>query len=146
MELEHRFNDGVVELLTLSSALDPSDSFKSFNVENICSLAEKFYPRDFTNQDINSLRYQLMHYKLDLVSSSEFQKITIFTDLCRELVVTRKHEYYAMIYRLIHLVLTLPVSTATIERAFLGMKHIKTAIRNSMGDGFMADCTTLYLE
>ncbi|XP_059650673.1 uncharacterized protein LOC132296491 [Cornus florida] len=38
MELEHRFNNEVVELLTLSSSLDPSDSFKYFNVEKICNL------------------------------------------------------------------------------------------------------------
>ncbi|XP_028080969.1 uncharacterized protein LOC114282486 [Camellia sinensis] len=44
MELEHRFNDGIVELLSLSSALDPSGNFRSFNVENICNLTEKFYP------------------------------------------------------------------------------------------------------
>lgn len=49
MKLDHRFNDGVVELLTLSLALDPSDYFKSFKVYNICNLPEKFYPWDFTN-------------------------------------------------------------------------------------------------
>ncbi|XP_059625291.1 uncharacterized protein LOC132268467 [Cornus florida] len=57
MELEHRFNNEVVELLTLSSALDPNDSFKSFNVEKICNLAEKFYPWDFTGQDVKTLKF-----------------------------------------------------------------------------------------
>ncbi|XP_028118156.1 uncharacterized protein LOC114315755 [Camellia sinensis] len=49
MELEHRFNDRVVELPSLNSALDPSGNFISFNVDNICNLVEKFYPQDFTS-------------------------------------------------------------------------------------------------
>ncbi|XP_059650674.1 uncharacterized protein LOC132296492 [Cornus florida] len=71
MELEHRFNNEVVELLTLSSALDPSDSFKYFNVEKICNLAEKFYPWDFTVQDVKTLKFQLMHYQLDVSTITE---------------------------------------------------------------------------
>ena len=41
---------------------------------------------------------------------------------------------------------TLSVSTATTERAFSGMKHVKTTICNSIGDEFLADCLSLYLE
>ncbi|GMP79436.1 hypothetical protein CsSME_00034984 [Camellia sinensis var. sinensis] len=146
MELEHRFNDGVVELLSLCSALDPSGNFGYFNVDNIGNLVEKFYPQDFTSQDIHILRCQLMHYKLDVVCDPEFHKISTLVDLCQKLFVTRKFEHYTMIYKLISLVSTLSVSTATTKRAFLGMKHVKTAIRNSMKDEFLADCLSLYLE
>ncbi|XP_059650464.1 uncharacterized protein LOC132296270 [Cornus florida] len=142
MELEHRFNNEVVELLTLSSALDPSDSFKSFNVEKICNLAEKFYPWDFTGQDVKTLKFQLMHYQLDVSSDPKFQNISSLTDLSRELVVSKKFEYYALVDRLIRLVLTLPVSTTTTERAFSGMKRVKTAIRSKIGDEFLADYCT----
>lgn len=41
---------------------------------------------------------------------------------------------------------TLPVSTVTTERAFSGMKHVKTAISNSMVGEFLANCLSLYLE
>ena len=51
-----------------------------------------------------------------------------------------------MLTRLIHLVLTLLVSTATIERAFSAMKHVKTALHNKMEDNLLADCLTLYIE
>ncbi|XP_028122974.1 zinc finger MYM-type protein 1-like [Camellia sinensis] len=146
IELEHRFNDGVVELLSLSSTLDPSGNLRSFNVDNICNLAEKFYSQDFTSQDIHALRCQLMHYKLDVVCDPEFHKISTLAELCRELFVTRKFEHYSMIYKLIRLMSTLPVSTATTERAFSSMKHVKIAIRNSMGDEFFANCLSLYLE
>ncbi|XP_061968323.1 uncharacterized protein LOC133691734 [Populus nigra] len=46
-ELNSRFSDETVELLVLNSALEPKDNFKSFKVDAIYKLAEKFYPEDF---------------------------------------------------------------------------------------------------
>ena len=48
--------------------------------------------------------------------------------------------------RLIRLVLTQPVTTATTERAFSAMKLIKTRLRSKMGDGLLRDCLILYIE
>ena len=47
---------------------------------------------------------------------------------------------------MIRLVLTLPVSTATPERAFSAMKLVKTRLRNKMGDEFLRDCLIIYIE
>jgi hypothetical protein len=47
---------------------------------------------------------------------------------------------------LIRLVLTLPVSTATTERAFSAMKHVKTVLRNKMEKEFLADSMMIYIE
>ncbi|XP_059638983.1 uncharacterized protein LOC132281283 [Cornus florida] len=146
MKLEHRFNNEVKELLTLSSALDPSDSFKSFNVEKICNLAEKFYPWDFTDQDVKTLKFQLIHYQLEVSSDTEFQNISSLTDLSQELVVSKKFEYYPLVDRLIRLVLILPVSTATAEKTFSSMKRVKTAMRSMIGDEFLASYMTINLE
>ncbi|ESR45145.1 hypothetical protein CICLE_v10003881mg [Citrus x clementina] len=99
MELNNRFIKQTLELLTLSSALNPIDAFKSFKIEDICSLAERFYPEDSLRLNIHSLL--------------EFQNITSLSKLCRRLVETRKSRIYFLLDRLIHLVLTLPVSTAT---------------------------------
>ncbi|XP_024636447.1 uncharacterized protein [Medicago truncatula] len=38
-ELNFRFNEQTVELLRLSTALDPSNNYKEFNIDNICRLA-----------------------------------------------------------------------------------------------------------
>ncbi|XP_034920185.2 uncharacterized protein [Populus alba] len=111
-ELNSRFNDETVELLVLSSALEPKDNFKSFKVDAIYKLAEKFYPEDFNEQ------------------RSE----------------TNKSQHYHLIDRLIRLVLTLPVSTATTERAFSAMKHVKTVLRNKMKEEFLADSMMIYIE
>jgi len=51
-----------------------------------------------------------------------------------------------MITRLIHLVLTLHVSTATTKWAFSTIKLLKTTIRSKMEDEFLANCMTLYIE
>ncbi|KAJ7959595.1 Zinc finger MYM-type protein 1 [Quillaja saponaria] len=64
-ELNTRFKEEVVELLTLSSSLDPKNSFKFFNAENLCTLAKKYYPEDFNDKDLFMLRYELRHYEDD---------------------------------------------------------------------------------
>jgi hypothetical protein len=43
-------------------------------------------------------------------------------------------------------VLTLPVSTATTERAFSTMKHVKTRLRNRIEDELLADNLVVYIE
>ncbi|KAL5701486.1 hypothetical protein ACHQM5_026814 [Ranunculus cassubicifolius] len=50
----------------------------------------------------------------------------------------QKSVIYPLIDRLIRLVLTLPVSTATSERAFSAMKIVKTRLRNRMEDDFLS--------
>ena len=49
-----------------------------------------------------------------------------------------------MIDRLIHLVLTLPVSTATTERAFSAMSFIKTSLCSKIENEFFLDCMVVY--
>ncbi|XP_075521436.1 uncharacterized protein LOC142554657 [Primulina tabacum] len=143
MELNTRFNESSVELLSLSTALDPKNSFDSFNSDDICKLAKKFYPGDFIDQEIVALEYELIHYKLDVMQNL---KVSTLVELCQQLTESGRSSVYVMLTRLIHLVLTLPVSTATTERAFSAMKHVKTALRNKMEDDFLADCLTLYIE
>jgi len=46
-ELNCSFGERAVKLLTLSSALDPNDGYKSFKIDDICSLAKVYYPLDF---------------------------------------------------------------------------------------------------
>ncbi|XP_027062861.1 uncharacterized protein [Coffea arabica] len=46
-KLHSRFNDYIVELFVLITALDPRNGFILFKIDDICKLAEKFYPNDF---------------------------------------------------------------------------------------------------
>ncbi|KAL6561484.1 hypothetical protein OROMI_017085 [Orobanche minor] len=145
-ELNNRFNDDAVELLRLSSALEPKDNFKSFNAQQICDLGTKFYPNDFSGQEMHLLRSQLAHYEVDVLHHVSFQHLTTISELCQRLVETNKTQHYNLIDRLVRLILTLPVSTATTERAFSAMKLVKTTLRNKMEKDYLTDSLVVYIE
>ncbi|XP_047073308.1 uncharacterized protein LOC124682718 [Lolium rigidum] len=109
-------------------------------------FASKFYPADFEEQEREILRCQLRHYEHDILVHPKFQNLTTISELCQQLAATGKNDDYHLIDRLIRLVLTLPVSTATTERAFSAMKLVKTRLRNKMDDGFLRDCLVTYIE
>jgi hypothetical protein len=137
-ELNNRFNEQAIELLKLSTALDPRNSYKLFNVKDICLLADKFYPQDFSNQEKIHLRFQLQHYEFDVPNHPKLKNMSSIADLCQGLVETEKSTIYPLIDKLIRLISTLPVSTAITKRAFSVMKIVKTRLRNRMEDDFLA--------
>ena len=59
---------------------------------------------------------------------------------------SRKALIYPLIDRLIRLILTLPVSTATTERAFSAMSIVKSELRNKMEDDFLTNSLTVFIE
>ena len=61
-ELNDRFSEQTMELLTLSNALVPKDAYKAFNIQDICTLMNKYYPLDFSEQEKISLKFQLQHF------------------------------------------------------------------------------------
>ncbi|KAL8553665.1 hypothetical protein ACS0TY_002100 [Phlomoides rotata] len=75
----------------------------------------------------------------------EFQVYTL-VELCQLLTKSERSNVCVLLTRLIRLILTLPVSTATIERAFSAMKHVKTTLRNKMKDDLLGDCMRFYTE
>ncbi|XP_074265702.1 uncharacterized protein LOC141588147 [Silene latifolia] len=146
-ELNFRFNDKAMGLLTLTSVLAPYDGYKNFDCEKICSLAQKYYPSDFTPQEQIHLRYQLHHFLCEVNGDDPtLRNLSTLQELCQCLAETGKSDVYFLIDRLIQIVLTLPVSTATTERAFSGMKIMKTRLRNKMEDDFLADSLVIYIE
>jgi hypothetical protein len=89
-ELDNRFSEHAVDLLRLSAALSPQDAYKSFKIDDICSLVEKFYPQDFTEQEKIILRFQLDHYRLDVSKHSYFQNMSTLSELCKGLAISGK--------------------------------------------------------
>ncbi|KAL2492356.1 Uncharacterized protein Adt_27984 [Abeliophyllum distichum] len=67
-------------------------------ISDICSLAEKFYPKDFSVQDIRSLEYELRHYELDMKRNSQFQVSTL-VELCQQLTESGRSDSYIMLLR-----------------------------------------------
>ena len=135
-----------MELLTLSSTLDLSDDYKSFNISDICTLVDKYYSLDFSDQEIVTLKFQLKHFQVDMLNHPKLQKLYSIAELCQGLAETGKSDTYYLIDRLIHLVLTLPVSTAITERAFSAMKIVKTRLCNKIEDEFLVNNLLIYIE
>ncbi|KAG6642254.1 hypothetical protein CIPAW_09G129800 [Carya illinoinensis] len=75
---------------------------------------------------------------LDMMTNILELKANLVVKLTR-LAISKKSKIYYLIDRLIHLVLTLYVSTATTERVFFAMKLIKTRFCTRMEDEFIAD-------
>ncbi|XP_050277664.1 uncharacterized protein LOC126719119 [Quercus robur] len=99
---------------------------------------------DFTIE--HHYQVEVDHYEYNVVRHPDFKKLSSIFELCQWLVKTRKSLFYPYIYRLITLVLTLPISTATTERAFSAMNIIKNRLRNKMEDDFLMDSKILYIE
>ena len=72
--------------------------------------------------------------------------MSTISELCRGLQISGKSNIYFLINRLIRLVLTFPVSTATTKRAFSAMKLIKTRLRNRIEDELLANNMIVYIE
>jgi len=145
-ELNSRFSEQAMDLLTLSCSLSPKDGYKAFSIDTICFLVEKYYPMDFSDQEKNNLQFQLQHFLFVARQASNLNNLSTIQELCSCLVVSGQAETYFLIDRLLRLIMTLPVSTATTERSFSAMKIIKTKLRNKMDDGFLGDSMTVYIE
>ena len=145
-ELKSRFFELTTELVILSSVLNPNDAFRLFKIVHICNLVKKYYPQDFIEPEQELLESQLQHYELDVIKHQDFQNMSTIYELCRGLEISGKSNIYFFIDRLIRLVLTLPVSTATTEQAFSVMKLLKTRLCNRTEDEFLADNIIVYIE
>ena len=89
---------------------------------------------------------ELYHFEHNVVQDPKFKKLKSLSKLCKWLVRTGNSEHYKLVYRMVRLVLTLLVSTATTERAFSTMKVVKTDIQNKMENDFLTDSLMLYNE
>ncbi|XP_042753304.2 uncharacterized protein LOC111915266 [Lactuca sativa] len=145
-ELNSRFNDQAMELLSLSSTLVSKEHPKVIKLDQICRLVEKYYPEDFTEQERIQLRYQLEIFNIDMTKNPKLSGVSTIADLWKGLVETQKRETYYLLDRVVRLILTLPVSTATTERGFSAMKIFKNRLRNTMSDDFLANNLVVYIE
>ncbi|CAM8902082.1 unnamed protein product [Rhodiola kirilowii] len=145
-ELDNKFAENSRELLVLSASFHPHNNFEAFKVEDVLLLASKFYPSDFSEHDLVALDIECGFFAPSIIRDPRFANMTSISDVCRLLVEHRKSTFYPMIYRLICLILTLPVSTATTERAFSSLNIIKSTLRNKMNEEFLDDLMVLYVE
>ncbi|CAM9000202.1 unnamed protein product [Rhodiola kirilowii] len=140
-----RFNEVNSELLMCMASLSPTELFRHFDMLKLMRLAE-FYPNDFDFGDRMALEHQLRIYIDNVRQDERFMNLNDLGALARVMVDTGKHLTYILVFRLLKLVLTLPVATATVERCFSSMKIVKTNLRNRMADSFLCGCLICYIE
>ncbi|KAL7602827.1 uncharacterized protein LOC111910672 [Lactuca sativa] len=104
------------------------------------------YRKLIQEQEIDVRKFQLKHFEAYVKDHPLLGKLSSIVEVCQYLVEIGKASHYYLVDRLIRLVLTLPVSTATTERAFFAMKIVKNRLRNKMDDDFIADSLVLYIE
>jgi hypothetical protein len=144
-ELDNQFDEVNMELLSCMSALDPSNSFASFDAQKIRRLAE-FYPNDIFGNDLLKLELQLNNYIDAMRQDDNFKGLHCLVDLSVKLVEKKRHIVFDMVFLLLKLILLLPVAIASVERAFSAMSLVKTKLRNKMGDSLLDDCLVTFIE
>ena len=144
-EIDGRFHEVSKELLICLSCFNPNDGFSYFDTRKLLRLAE-FYPNEFSNVDLLHFEFQLGNYIEDIGHDDRFWNLKNLNELSMKLVATKKHLINSKVYLLLKLVLVLPVATASVERVFSAMTHIKNKVRNSMGDQLLSDNLLVFIE
>ncbi|XP_024628832.1 zinc finger MYM-type protein 1-like [Medicago truncatula] len=145
VEMDHRFSEESNIVLDCFSCLDPKNSFSKFDVDKLARLAD-IYHADFSDDDRGTIREQLNPYVLQVKRHASFSSFEDVQSLAMKMVQTEKHLAFPLVYKLIELALILPVSTASIERAFSAMKIIKIKLRNKIKNEWFNDLMICYTE
>ncbi|XP_042067372.1 zinc finger MYM-type protein 1-like [Salvia splendens] len=144
-EMRNRFSESSTDLLECMACLDPRNHFSNFNVDKLVHLAT-LYPEDFSSIELNLLTKQLQSFVSDVRRDARFSDVEDLGTLSKKMVETMKDKIFQLVYRLIKLVLLLPVATASVERVFSAMKFMKSELRNRMGDDWLNGSLTVYSE
>ena len=143
--MNNRFSESNTELLTCIASLEPRNLFSNFSESKLHRLAE-LYPQDFSEYDQMELKEQLKMWIFEMRGNEDFSKLQNIGALAKKMVEVGIHTIFHLVYRLIELVLVLPVATATVERAFSAMTIIKTDMCNKMETDFLTDYLVYYIE
>jgi hypothetical protein len=145
MEFNNRFSERSTKLLRCMACLDPKNSFANYDLQQVVELA-KLYDADFDGYEVMSLTEQLRVFMNEVRDDPSFANCNDIGDLAIKMVKANMNTNFALVYRLIRLVLILPVATATVERAFSAMKFVKTDSRNKMGNIWLNHRMICYIE
>ncbi|XP_045801769.1 uncharacterized protein LOC123898602 [Trifolium pratense] len=143
--MDHRFSERSNIVLSSFSCLDPKNSFSKFDVDKLARLAD-IYHEDFSNNDRGTIREQLETYIVHVRRHVSFSTCEDVQSLALKMVQTDKRFVFPLVYKLIELALILPVSTASVERAFSAMSIIKNKLRNKINDEWFNDLMICYTE
>ena len=131
--MNHRFSEASTYLLDCIACFDPNNELSNFDMDKFAHLTD-LYPVDFTSTGRTFLSQELQYFLNDMRIDGRFFNVEDLGSLAKKMKETMKDRVFPMVYRLVELILLLPVATAFIERIFSAMKAVKTDLRNRMGD------------
>ena len=143
-KLNHRFSSESYELLGKIPYLDLDSNVEPYHL-NHSGIVELvvMYKDDFTATNLVALQTDIREFVLFV---DEKENTSVFgaleSNLGQFCVAFCKHNLeslFPQLFKLIRLVLTLPISTATTECAFSPLKILTTRLRTSIGDDWMVD-------
>ena len=79
-------------------------------------------------------------------NDDNFKNLRSLAELSMMLVKERKVSRYDIVYKLLKLVLLLPVATASVERIFSIMNFVKNKLRSKIGQKFLNGCLVTFIE
>ncbi|XP_057545754.1 uncharacterized protein LOC130824754 [Amaranthus tricolor] len=134
-EIDNRFNEKNMELLTCMASLSPRGNFSSFDKERILKLAS-LYPEEFSCFDLTALDLQLDVFLDSMQNDERFHDLQDINSLSMMLVKTRRHETFPLIHLLIKLMLILPTfsflfspaASSVLLHLLCGTKHVNLSI------------------
>jgi hypothetical protein len=105
-----------------------------------------FYLQDFEFEEKAQLPFQLNRYIEDVRRDENFKNLRSLAKLSMMFVKIDKIRQHDIVYKLLKLVLVLPVATAGVERIFSSMNFIKNKLRNKMGQFFLNGYLVTFIE
>jgi hypothetical protein len=105
-----------------------------------------FYLQDFEFEEKAQLPFQLNRYIEDVRRDENFKILRSLAKLSMMFVKIDKIRQHDIVYKLLKLVLVLPVATAGVERIFSSMNFIKNKLRNKMGQFFLNGYLVTFIE
>jgi hypothetical protein len=145
-ELNDRFDEVNMDLLSSMAAFSPLRSFAAYDQKKLVRLATEFYANYFTSDELARLPWQLDMYISHVRRDERFKSLKNLNELSVKIVEANFHEQYYIVYKLLKLVLLLPVATASVERVFSSMNYVKNKQRNKMGDEYLNNCMVTFIE
>jgi hypothetical protein len=98
-ELNCRFNEKVMDLLSTSATFIPRNKFRGFKDSDICEMVKKYYPARF----LPTRQLKLFFFASDASKDDELRNISNLIGLFQCLVETGRHAIFNFLERLLRL-------------------------------------------
>lgn len=141
MEITDRFQDlKNLKFLQLADTKRFEEYIEVFPVDALKNLTD-CYPQIFPKPNIEKLKNELY-----LIYRDVNYKNSNIDELVKSLKKSGMDEIYEQSYKLFSLVLTLPSTSASVERSFSCLKRIKTYLRNALSQDRLSSLATICIH